>query len=237
MDVSRVSRRDQGGQWCRHVDRTNSSFLDAYIERDLTEGTLDDAGAQELWDQSVQKLRIVRFLLHARIRCVVQRRPLLGRRNASAAWIRRPGAGDEEQLPHAADALQSRPAPEPNITILWSKHMPELFKRFCVKVSRDTSSLQYENDDLMRPFWAMMTRIAVPRLGYAARQADAVLRRSREPRKRIALVIDGGRDEVSGEQVTPGRRRSPATSSMTDERGRPSLTRQWSGWHGPMCTR
>ena len=85
-----------------------STFLDIYIERDLKEGTLDEAGAQELWDQLVQKLRIVRFLRTPGIRRAVQRRPLLGDRMRRRHGSERPAAGDQEQLSHAAHADQSR---------------------------------------------------------------------------------------------------------------------------------
>lgn len=205
-----------------------SSFLDIFIERDLREGSLDEAGAQELWDQLVQKLRIVRFLRTPDYDALFSGDPYWATECVGGMGLsgRTLVTRSSYRLLHTLTT--HGPAPEPNITVLWSKDLPETFKRYCVKISKDTSSLQYENDDLMRPFWGddygIACCVSAMRLGKQMQFFGARVNLA----KALLYAINGGRDEVSGDQIAPAT--PPVTGEFLDYdevRAKFDITMDW----------
>ncbi len=153
-----------------------STFLDIYIERDLAAGTLTESQAQEIVDDFVIKLRIVRFLRTPEYDEVFAGDP---------TWVTESIGGNGDDGRSLVTRTSFRflqtlynlgPAPEPNLTIWYSSRLPAGFRRFAAKVAIDTSSIQFESDDMMRRVLGRRRRHRVLRVAHAARQADAVFR-------------------------------------------------------------
>ena len=191
-----------------------STFLDVYLQRDLDEGRLDEAGAQELVDDLVVKLRIVRFLRTPEYEALFSGDP---------TWVTESIGGmasdghtlvTRTSFRYLQTLYNLGPAPEPNLTVLWSPSLPRGFKEFCAQVSVDTSAVQYESDDLLRAHHGDDTAIACCVSAMEVGRSMQFFGARVNLAKTLLYAINGGRDEVTGEQVGP--QLPPLTGDVLD---------------------